>query len=157
MRLSEHFLAKTQPEPNTGCLLWTAGLYDNGYGQHLGRRAHRVAYEMAIGDIPDGMQIDHRCHTPSCVNPEHLRICSSRQNQHNRRPPKTSRARFKGVRWDKERRKWKAVITVDGRKVDIGRFADETDAARAYDAAALQYFGEFALTNEQLGLLRRPA
>jgi len=63
------------PEPNTGCFLWT-GTTTGGYGRvRRGKRthyAHRVAYELLVGPIPEGMCVLHRCDTPPCVNPAHL-------------------------------------------------------------------------------------
>jgi hypothetical protein len=59
-----------------GCWIWAAKTYPNGYGRfYIGRRdylAHRAAYLLLIGDIPDGMDVLHRCDTPACVNPDHL-------------------------------------------------------------------------------------
>ena len=56
----------------TNCWLWTASKYDNGYGKYWfhGRmvRAHRVAYQLLIGNIPEGFTIDHLCRNRSCVN-----------------------------------------------------------------------------------------
>jgi hypothetical protein len=62
----------SMPEPNTGCLLYL-GASDKrtGYGfiQHEGKlcNAHRVAYEVFIGPIPDGMCVLHRCDNPPCI------------------------------------------------------------------------------------------
>jgi hypothetical protein len=82
--LSDRFwpkVQKAQPSdlsPNgwAGCWLWTASLNKAGYGQvNVGdtpRLAHRVSYEMNIGEIPSGLVIDHLCRRPSCVNPAHL-------------------------------------------------------------------------------------
>jgi AP2-like factor, euAP2 lineage len=53
---------------------------------------------------------------------------------------------FKGVS-DNLRDKWAVQLTLNGQKTFLGRFASETDAARAYDRAALQYFGEYAYIN----------
>jgi HNH endonuclease len=65
-------LAKTA----NGCWLWTGMLNSNGYGlvKHDGRRlmVHRVAYELRIGSIPDGLYLDHLCRDRACCNPSHL-------------------------------------------------------------------------------------
>jgi hypothetical protein len=59
------------------CWLWL-GAKANGYGRigtgegNRAAQAHRVAYELLVGPIPDGLTIDHMCVNPSCVNPEHM-------------------------------------------------------------------------------------
>lgn len=67
-----------------GCWLWTASLGNHGYGQ-MGARgtvmlAHRIAYEIANGPIPEGLTVDHLCMTPSCQNPAHLEVVSRAEN-----------------------------------------------------------------------------
>ena len=66
------------------CWLWTAGVSSSGYGQITisGRilQAHRVSYEMLVGDIGHGLQLDHLCRVRRCVNPTHLEQVTSRQN-----------------------------------------------------------------------------
>lgn len=59
-----------------GCWLWTGGKTTAGYGSfkydgHSGY-AHRYAYEVMVGEIPDGLELDHLCRVRNCVNPEHL-------------------------------------------------------------------------------------
>ena len=70
------FWGKMCPEPNTGCWLWTASFRTTGYGQinlrHRNVGAHRLAYELHHGPIPDGLCVLHRCDTPACCNPTHL-------------------------------------------------------------------------------------
>src|ERR1019366_4519713 len=79
----ERFLKFVLPEPNTGCWLWTGGLNRGGYGQFMTPPctvAHRVAYELFVGPIPEGLQLDHLCRVRSCVNPQHLEPVSQQEN-----------------------------------------------------------------------------
>ncbi len=66
----------------SGCWLWTGYVSPKGYG-HVGGGgglAHRVAYELLVGPIADGMQLDHLCRTRSCCNPTHLEAVTCREN-----------------------------------------------------------------------------
>lgn len=66
------------------CWLWTARLSNCGHGQFLFDRkygyAHRFAYEMLVGKVPLGLELDHLCRVPSCVNPAHLEAVTHRTN-----------------------------------------------------------------------------
>ena len=73
MTAEELFWTKVEPEPNSGCWLWTGYTNRDGYGCF--RRdllAHRFAYELYRGAIPAGLTLDHTCRVRSCVNPAHL-------------------------------------------------------------------------------------
>jgi len=83
---------------------------------------------------------------------ENLRACNATENQWNRRLQKHS-SRFKGVSFFKSRGKWHARIKALGKIVHLGFFDCEVMAARAYDSAARSFFGEFAKTNQHLGVL----
>ena len=80
MTLEERFYTKVDAPDEDACHLWTAALNNMGYGVFCvktsvpkqNRLAHRVAYELAVGPIPDGQVLDHLCRTPRCVNPKHL-------------------------------------------------------------------------------------
>ena len=64
------------------CWLWTGGLRW-GYGAFKGggqTLAHRFSYELLVGTIPVGLQLDHLCRTPACVNPVHLEPVTGRTN-----------------------------------------------------------------------------
>lgn len=83
--LLARFLAKVN-KTNT-CWLWTGSISQRGYGRvrrggHVGRiiPAHRYAYALFIGPIPDGLVLDHICRIRHCVNPEHLQPVTDREN-----------------------------------------------------------------------------
>lgn len=67
-----------------GCWEWKASHDTRGYGLlWLNRRwigAHRFAYELLVGPIPDGLEIDHLCRNKSCVNPAHLEPVTHLEN-----------------------------------------------------------------------------
>jgi hypothetical protein len=54
---------------------------------------------------------------------------------------------YRGIRWNKERKRWKVYIGFNRKRVYVGDFRDKVEAAKAYDAVALKYFGEFAYLN----------
>lgn len=87
MLLPERIKDKIYPEPNTGCWLWggaISGRPGNQYGhvRWAGKvsRIHRVVYEMLIGPIPEGLDIDHLCRVGICCNPQHLEPVTTKIN-----------------------------------------------------------------------------
>lgn len=83
-RLAKHSPVGYVIEEN-GCWTWVGSRSPGGYGTVSFRGksigAHRMMYELHVGPIPDGMDLDHFvCETPSCVNPAHLRPVSTREN-----------------------------------------------------------------------------
>ena len=71
-------------EKAEGCWLWTRGKHSLGYGTFWdGTRlvkAHRFAYELLIGPVPEGLELDHLCRNPTCVRPDHLEAVTHREN-----------------------------------------------------------------------------
>ena len=70
-----------------GCWLWTGQRDRKGYGRYSGRSVHRLVYELLVGSIPDGLQIDHLCRVRNCVNPTHLEPVTLRENLARSRNP----------------------------------------------------------------------
>ena len=118
---------------------------------------------------PQGKEVDHRNSNGLDNRRENLRVCSHMENTRSRRKELGDRvtSRFKGVSTRIHTKRvivnhcckrivrhtaYEATIKVDGGTVRLGQFDDEERAARQYDRAARVMFGEFALTNEMLGL-----
>lgn len=84
MSNKSRLLAKIFDDQETGCWVFFAARQPTGYGQMWnGKRqeqAHRISYRIYVGEIPEGCEIDHICRNRSCVNPEHLRAVSHREN-----------------------------------------------------------------------------
>ncbi len=122
---------------SAGCWIWTGALNKRGYGHYWadGKHvlAHRYSYESSVGvNIPDGMQLDHRCHTPACVNPGHLRIATSKQNNENYGPESTrARSGVRGVDWHKPSGMWRARVQHNGKCVYSQLFSNLEDARAA--------------------------
>ena len=81
--VSDRFLAKIVAYPH-GCWIWQATTTPNGYGQFRvdGRMvyAHRFAYELLVGPIPEGLELDHLCRVRNCVNPAHMEPVTHAEN-----------------------------------------------------------------------------
>ena len=73
--LEERFISKSVPQPS-GCVEWSGHRNEKGYGRigTLGGAisAHRLAWKLAFGEIPNGLCVCHSCDNPPCVNVEHL-------------------------------------------------------------------------------------
>ena len=68
-----------------GCWEWAACLNKQGYGRfnlknYNGDAAHRISYELFVGEIPYGLTIDHLCKNTKCVNPAHLEVVTMKEN-----------------------------------------------------------------------------
>jgi hypothetical protein len=106
-----------------------------------------------IDETPPGFEVDHANRDKADHRRANLRRCMHAQNIANRGKTRGT-SRHKGVHWSSARQKWYAQIQARGKKFFLGRFADETTAARAYDSAAVRLFGEFALLNAKPEPLR---
>ena len=65
---------------HTGCWCWLSYRNPKGYGKLGGDMAHRRIFELLVGPIPEGLQIDHLCRVRHCVNPDHMDLVTNRTN-----------------------------------------------------------------------------
>jgi hypothetical protein len=105
---------------------------------------HRLILGAESGQYPD-----HINHNGLDNRRENLRISTHSLNLANQRLQKGRSSRYKGVCFHKKRQNWIAGIKINQKRINLGYFPTETYAAKAYDNAAIKYFGEFAFTNKQ--------
>lgn len=136
LTLEERFMSKVEPEPNTGCWLWTGSLFHCGYGQiqissprRVNAYAHRVAWELFRGEIPRGLQVLHTCDVRSCCSVDHL-FLGTNQDNHSDKAAKGRGRKSKlglpfGVRRDHGMRTnpFQARVRFHGRYHHLGYFS----------------------------------
>ncbi len=106
-----------------------------------------ICMHRLIMNTPNGMEVDHINMNGLDNRRKNLRNCTRIQNARNVKILSTNHSGYKGVSWSKFANKWSAYINIDGKKSHLGYFCIVQDAARAYDKAAKEFFGEFARTN----------
>jgi len=106
-----------------------------------------VQLHRLIMDAPKGLVVDHINSDGLDNRRSNLRLVTHSQNQWNRQKRKNTTSRFVGVSFYKSRGKWAAYINAAKKRINIGHFNSEIEAARAHDQAAVKYHGEFARLN----------
>jgi HNH endonuclease/AP2 domain len=147
-------------DPKTGEFRWRAGKKPNPRAGRIagcrqqsdswsiridGRRyqAHQLAWLYMRGEWGRPV-IDHRDGNPLNNRWSNLRLSTYSDNAANRGRMRSNTSGFKGAVFDPRTDKWRALISKDGRRYCLGRYATAEEAHAAYVAKALELFGEFA-------------
>ncbi len=148
-------------DPESGILTWlrggngvsvgnVAGHDARGYVElSLGGKkypAHNIIWLWMKGEFPE-RELDHENLIRSDNRFSNLRPATRPQNSGNVGMRSHNTSGFKGVTWNQSSRSWIAQMGQLGKRIYLGSFADKEDAARAYDRAAVEYFGDFARIN----------
>lgn len=170
------FVDKISPEPNTGCFLWTGMILATGYGAFsIGSRndgtytqalAHRVAWEVFVGPIPDKLHVLHKCDMPICCSVDHLFLGDSRANMVDMASKWRGRRSNSGLPYGVYRtscatpstaRPFRAGIRRDGKMVYFGVFHTVEEAgavALAEKSKAISALGGTCQDRELIHLVR---
>ena len=106
-----------------------------------------VSMHREIMNQKDDRLVDHKNCNSLDNRKSNLRFATRAENIQNRRKKKNTTSRFVGVNFSKPESKWRSRITYQGKRIQLGRFDSEIEAARVYDEAAKKYYGEFARLN----------
>lgn len=127
--------------------------YLNGHGyaeRSIKGTRHQTAYlhHDILGVPPKGMVVDHINRNPLDNRRCNLRFASRTQNRINSRPQRNGTSKYKGVSYHRQLEKWRSCITVDGKTMSLGCYHSEQEAAEAYNRAAIQFYGDYAVLNK---------
>lgn len=154
---NDYVVVIVDPEdyPNLVGLKWKVKSWNSpGYKPYV-MKYHRSGYlsygEKALHgfllDSSKGIMIDHINGDTLDNRKSNLRVADSSGNKANSKKQVGTSSIYKGVSFAKRSKLWYASIKFDGRSRNLGYFKDEIEAAKAYDRAARELFGEFAKPN----------
>jgi hypothetical protein len=125
--------------------------FDSVYAVHFlkdpGHHSKLISMHRFILNPPEGALVDHRNCNGLDNRRANLRPATRSQNGYNRPKRKNTTSPYLGVHFSKKMKKFVAQIKHESRKIWLGSYDNEIEAARAYDAAAKKYHGEFARLN----------
>jgi hypothetical protein len=106
-----------------------------------------LMHRLVVGVTDPKIEVDHRNHRGFVNLKTNLRVCSHADNMRNQQKHSVNTSGFKGVSWNKHNKNWRARIKVNYKNIHLGCYTDKIDAAKAYNDAAIKYFGHFACLN----------
>jgi hypothetical protein len=144
---SRHTLIDAEDFDRIAVYLWhTSG---TGYAKTDIRNAITNTHFLMHREVmrcPDDRVIDHIDGNKLDNRKGNLRICTGAENARSRRKSWKSSSQYKGVKKHQDR--WRAYISVNNVDKHIGLYRDEAEAAHAYNRAAMEHYGEFAVINK---------
>ena len=111
------------------------------------RQTKTVSMHREIMSAPGGLLVDHKNRDGLDNRRANLRLATYSQNNCNKLKRKNTSSQFTGVCFNKRGKRWGGHISNKGKRIFLGYFDSETEAAKAYDEAAKKYHGEFARLN----------
>lgn len=132
-------------ERTAECWTWKKRIYSNGYGSHsvkgVDKLAHRYAYELLVGPIPERKQLDHACHNRACVNPGHLRVVTNKQNNENPAGVRSDNTTgYAGVYLNRQTGRFYSKVQHNGKTHSSGGHPTAKEAAEAAKQLRLSLF-----------------
>jgi len=122
--------------------------HNTWYAETRINKTNVYMHRMILGLRPnDGIQVDHINGNGLDNRHQNLRMATPAQNQHNQKKLRGGTSKYKGVDWDTTYGKWHARIKYNKRRIHLGYFTNEIEAAKCYDRSAKELFGEFAHPN----------
>lgn len=160
--VEERFWRRVDVRDFNGCWIWTGAITKEGYGAAVAANrktvpAHRLAWELLVGPIPDGYSIDHDnirfgCGNPACVCPDHLEAVPQQLNKQRGRYLKVdNKSGHRGVSWCKKNEKWYVSAKLNGKSYNGGLYVSIDDAVAARDALHIRLFGQVMNGKERFG------
>lgn len=146
--LSDGTIAFVDAQDVSRVSAWNWSVEGTGH-VHRGDGKRKIRLADVILSPQRGFIVDHADGNPRNNRRSNLRLATYSQNAMNRRKGTRNKSGFKGVSFRKDRNTWLAAIRVNGRLIKLGKFATSELAAKAYDAAAVKHFGQFASLNFQ--------
>lgn len=121
---------------------YTAQGYLAGYVNGQLMLMHRF-----LTNCDDEHVVDHKNHVTGDNRISNLRVCTVSKNQYNRRMQNNNTSGAIGVSWEKKQTKWRAYITVEKQRIELGMFNNYEDAVKARQSAEDKYYKEFSFAN----------